>query len=115
MAALTVTTGMVAYPGVAADLPVVTMTASTPAGDTINIAGGKTIVIAHNSDAATPYDITILGEPINGRDVSITKELTAGQICVMGPFEGPGWATSAGLLALTSENAAIKYGAVRLR
>lgn len=97
-------------PAVAADIVALTMTAGTPAGDLIDITG-DVIIIAQNTSTDTPYDITINGEPDSrGRDVTITKELAAGQIvpiCV----GGEGWQTAAGRLSVSCENAAIKWGA----
>lgn len=115
MPVIPVTAGNVAYPENAAALAVTVYTASTPAGDTIDIGSGTVVVCVRNSHATLPYTFTINGEILNGRDATITKSLTAGQECVLGPFEGPGWATSAGLLSVASENAAILWGPVRLR
>lgn len=98
-------------PTVAADLVVLTMAAGTTgAGDTIDITG-RTIIIAQNTDASVAYDIVITSAAgSEGRTVVITKELTAGQIvpiCV----GGVGWQNASGRLAVSVENAAIKWGA----
>ncbi|MGE3510705.1 MAG: hypothetical protein AB7N65_17670 [Vicinamibacterales bacterium] len=107
--------GPTRHPTAAAGVPVVTMTASTPAGDLIDVSGGNVLIIVQNTDAAVAYDVTINGEAgAEGRDVTITKELTAGQIAVFGPVVGPGWMTAAGRLSVASENAAIKYGVIDL-
>lgn len=108
--------GPVAYPADATAIPVVTMTAGTvtgSGGDLVDITG-NTVLIFHNSDAAVAYDFIINGELINGRDISITKELTAGQIALVGPFPGPGWSTAAGKLSISVENAAVKVGVIEL-
>ena len=107
--------GPIKNPTVAGDVPVVTMTASTPAGDLIDVSGGNVLLIIRNSHAANPYTVTINGEPgAEGRDASITKSLTAGQIAVFGPIPGPGWATGAGRISVASEDASILYGVVDL-
>lgn len=107
--------GPIKNPTVAGDIPVVTMTASTPAGDLVDISGGNVVLIVRNSDASNPYTVTINGEPgAEGRDVSITKSLAAGEIAIFGPAVGPGWMTAAGRLSVASENAAILYGVIDL-
>lgn len=115
MANIAKQTGPTAYPVIDAAIPVATMTASTPAGDLIDVSGGRVLLIVRNSHATLPYTFTINGEPgADGRDVTITKSLTAGQIAVFGPVNGPGWATAAGRLSVASENAAILYGVIDL-
>ena len=112
MAVIPVTTGPTPYPTAAKEF---TWTASTPAGDTVNISG-DVILLIYNSSADTPYDYTINGEPDEmGRDVTITAELGFGEYAIFGPIPAPGWRTASGLLSIASENAAILYAAIALQ
>jgi len=118
MANIAYQAGPVANPAAAGDIPVITMTAGVitgSGGDLIDISTGRVVIIAQNTDAAVAYDIVINGEAgAEGRDVSITKELTAGQIAIFGPVPGPGWMTAAGKLSVSVENVAIKWGVINL-
>lgn len=116
MAAIAKQAGPVAYPSGAAAIAPITFVAGTvtgSGGDLVDITG-NTILIAHNTSADTEYDLIITGTELNGRTITITEPMAFGTMRVIGPFPGPGWATAAGKLAVSVENAAILLAAVEL-
>lgn len=100
------------YTANAADL---TMTAATPADDEQAAHNGKMLLIAHNT-GGSPYTITVSSVvDALGRTGDISAySLGAGEYAVFGPFELEGWLQTTGYLNFEAENAAVKFGVVRL-
>lgn len=77
---------------------------------------GKILVIAHNTDGADPYTVTI--ESVvdkQGRTGDVTTySLAADDYAVFGPFTLEGWRQTGGELYFKASNAAIKLGVVAL-
>src|SRR5574342_321497 len=93
-------------------------TASTPAGDTFAV-GGRDILLAYNSDGVNPYTFTVVSEvDENNRTGNLGPyTLQAGEVAYIpvGLTNKLGWKNaSTQLITLQSNNAAIKYGFLRL-
>ena len=74
------------------------------------------LLIAHNTDGATAYYVTITSQadPRYGRTGDVTQQdLAAGEVRVF-RLTGEGWADSNGKINVTVENAAIELGVVVL-
>jgi hypothetical protein len=118
MAALTITTIIAPFATVAANAADVTMTAGDTGGDTI-ACNGRDVIIAQNTHAADPYTITIASEidEQNRTGDITTYSLAAGEIAVFGVglTNSVGWKdATTGLISVDVENAAVKWGILRL-
>lgn len=100
------------YTANAADL---TMTAAIPADYEQVVAGGKDLVIAHNTGASA-YTVTIESVvDARGRTGDIAAySLGAGEYAVFGPFDPEGWKQTDGYLYFRASNASVKFGVVRV-
>lgn len=100
-----------AYSANAADLA---MTAADAANYEEVAFTGKELVIAHNTDGANPYTVTIesVADEL-GRTGDITAySLAAGEYGVFGPFGRDGWRQTTGKLYFRGSNAAIKFAVI---
>jgi len=90
------------------------------AGDAVNgnqfTATGKELVIAHNTDGATAYAITIHStpDPYNRTGDIEGYNIPAGGYAVLGPFPRIGWMQSDGKVYIDVENAAIELAVIVL-
>lgn len=75
---------------------------------------GQEIVIAENTDGASPYDLTLVSQAdeTTGRTGDVTYEIPAGGFVIIPKLAANGWKNSAGNVELTPENAAIKLAVV---
>ena len=78
---------------------------------------GKEVIIAHNSDGANPYTVTI--ESVADADLGRTGDITtyslaAGEVGAFGPFQSDGWRQSDGTLHWKGSNAAVRFGVIRI-
>lgn len=106
----------VAAPGGYADAGVVV---TGVAGDVANgnyvDHTGKVAIIAHNTDGATPYDITLTSaEDQYGRTEDLVEEIAAGASHFFGPFPLAGWVQTGKEFYIDVENAAITVAVVKL-
>lgn len=105
-------TKMNAYSAGAADL---TMTAADAVNYEEVAFTGTEIVIAHNT-GASPYVVTISSvADAQGRTGDIDSySLAADDYAVFGPLKLEGWLQVGGLLYFEADNAAVKFGVVKL-
>ena len=98
------------YAGVA-----LTMTAADVANMNQFVAGGKDLLVIHNTGGSDyTYTVTSTADE-RGRTKDITTEtVTAGTYKVVGPLELTGWVQSDGKIYIAASNAAIKFGIVAL-
>lgn len=92
-----------------------TMTAADTGNMNQFVASGKDLLVAHNTGAST-YTITVtsVADPY-GRTTDIAAvNIVAGAYMVFGPLELTGWMQTDGKIYLQSNNAAVKFGIVRL-
>ena len=77
---------------------------------------GKEIIIAYNSDATNPYDVTLtsVDDPY-GRDEDIVKEVAAEEYAIFEASDLTGWRQSGGQFYVTVENAAVLVAVIRLK
>lgn len=93
-----------------------TFTAADASNKNQFVASGKDLVIAHNTDGANPYTVTITSVADEmGRTGNITTySLAAGDIAAFGPFGLDGWEQTDGYIYLEASNAAIKFAVIAL-
>lgn len=118
MAALTVQTIKGPFETYSANSADVTFAAgATGAGDTF-VCTGREILVALNSDPTNPYTVTITSiADEKGRTGDITTySLAAGEYGVFGVglTNSLGWKSTAGTIAVTVSNAAVKWAVLRL-
>jgi hypothetical protein len=79
------------------------------------VASGKDLLVIHNS-GGSQYTFTVTSVADSyGRTKDITTEtIDAGVYKVVGPLEILGWQQSDGKIYLAGNNAAVKFGIVRL-
>jgi hypothetical protein len=99
----------------ATDGVTVTMTAADTVNQNEFVWTGREIVIAHNTSADTAYTVTITSQPdALGRVGHITADsLAFGAIHVYPKFPSEGWVVG-GKVQLEANNAAVKFGVLRL-
>lgn len=116
MAALTVQTIKGPHPSsVAANSLDITLTASTPAGDTF-ASTGREILLVQNSDSGT-QTFTVTSQPDSfNRTTTIltTYSMAAGEFAAFWFGQVTGWRDSSGNVNLLSSDATIKYAVLRL-
>jgi hypothetical protein len=100
-------------------LTALTMTAADPTNkNSVQLTGDdKEILVIHNSHASNPYTVTLTSAAAKdtGRLGDITAEsIPAGAYRTFGPFKLNGWAQTSNLLHLEAENAAVKFGVIKL-
>lgn len=98
------------YAGVA-----LTMTAADTGNLNEFVASGKDLIVAHNT-GASGYTITVtsVADPYGRtKDISAVS-IAAGVYMVFGPMELTGWVQTDGKVYLQANNAAVKFGIVRL-
>jgi len=92
--------------------------ADTASLNSASLSGnGKEILVAHNTDGAVTYAVTItsIADPETGRTGDINSEtLTFGQIKMYGPLTLRGWRQTSGKLHFEANNIAIQFGIIRL-
>jgi hypothetical protein len=118
MAAITPQTIKGPFEAIAANGADFTWTAGNTGTDTI-ACNGRDIILAHNTDGANPYTVTITSEDDEkGRSEDITTySLAADEYAVFGVglTNSPGWKDSAtGLITVDVENAAVEWAVLRL-
>lgn len=90
---------------------------TTGAGDTI-AATGREIILAQNSSGSTAYTLTItsVADEKNRTGDITTYSLAANEFAAFGVglTNKQGWKNGSGLIAVTVENAAIKWAVLRL-
>ena len=109
---LTMTKAPGAY---ASALTAVTMTAAGTSNQNSFIATNNDLIIVWN-DSATPYTVTITSQASDkGRIGHITDQaIAADVILILGPMKAAGWADSGGLINVSANNAAVKFGIINL-
>lgn len=94
----------------------VNQTAPGTAGDGVSCpADGKTLLIAHNTNAgAQTVTISSVADR-NGRTGDITSySIAAGRVATFGPFRAEGWAQADGQVYAAGSHTDVKFGAVRV-
>lgn len=117
MAALTPVTIKAPFEAIAANGADFTFAAGSTGTDTFACTG-RQILLAYNSDGATPYTVTISSvEDEKGRSEDITTySLAAGEYAVFGVglTNSPGWKQTNGTIIVDVENAAVKWAVLTL-
>lgn len=91
-------------------------TAPGTAGDGVSCpADGKTLLVAHNTNAgAQTVTISSVADR-NGRTGDITAySIAAGRVATFGPFGREGWAQADGKVYAAGSHTDVKFAAVRL-
>lgn len=115
-ATLTKTMVVGPYPaGVVADSLDIVMTAANPSNKEQFAPGGDDVIIAWNTDGASPYTFTVTSAPDPfGRTSDINGySLAAGEHAAF-RVKNLGWVQSDGKVYLEANNAAIKFGILAL-
>jgi hypothetical protein len=103
-------------PGSYADAGVaVTMTAADVANKNQFTAGGKDLIIAHNTGASA-HNVTVTSAPDPyGRSGDIDSEsIAAGELRIYGPLAVLGWIQSDGKVYLEADNAEVEFGVIKV-
>lgn len=102
--------GTNAYAGVA-----LTMTAADVANMNQFTAGGKDLLVIHNT-GGSDYTFTVTSSADErGRTKDITTEtVAAGVYKIVGPLELTGWVQADGKVYIAGSNAVVKFGIVAL-
>lgn len=96
------------------DALTVAMTAADPTNDHAADFFEGMMLLAINTHATTPYNVTVTSAPdSHGRTNDLVESaIAAGQILIFGPFTRDGWRQTDGSLYFEADNAAVKFAVI---